>query len=99
MTTMDDYGHLKERDFGLTKEQVSDIEDLIGTRQSLSDEEYGKVIEVLKMCQNVRDMKELKDQVIALRKRLRYQPSKVKLARVFFDNLCRNGWVRPDRGG
>ena len=87
------YYSLKKDRFGLTSNEITDLEDIIGPPQHF-DNLHAKIVDFLFSLDkaSVKTARELKTETIKLRKIKRFHPSRTKLAKVYFRDLVWPAW-------
>ena len=88
------YQQLKDDCFGLSSKHLQDLEDIIGKSMVFSKTEHHRLIQFLEALdeKGVNSAKALKDWTFQLRKKLKFQPSRCKLAKVYFRDVLWPRW-------
>ena len=95
MTTANNwYQSLKQDHFGLTSNEITDLEDIIGPPRKFDTESHSKIVDFLVALDKlgVDTAQALRKETINLRKEMRYHPSRTKLAKVYFRDLIWPEW-------
>ena len=92
---MDMFYELKKKNFGLSKNDIEDLEDIIGKWKKISNEEHSKIVNILIELteMNVNSVDNYKKGIKILRKKYKYEPSKSKLTRVYFQDILWPKWT------
>jgi elongator complex protein 3 len=88
------YSDLKQDNFGMTLIDIEDLEDILGPVQKFDKEEHQKIVQFLHELDQagVNSAVSFEEEILNVRKKLKFHPSRTKLAKVYFKDIVWPEW-------